>query len=155
HRQNARSYRGCLQLCEYTMKILFLSPYIPFPTNRGAKLRTASLIYALRNHHTVMLALNQGGYSDESEVQKYINEPVSIPHTNPIPASKFKKVVYHLWSLITLTPTPVLSERNGLMANKIHSLITEGSFDYILVEFPWLMPYAAKYKGKAKIILDC
>ena len=74
------------------MKILFISPYIPFPMNRGAKLRTASLLHALKNHQVTFLGLHQGGPIDEQRLKEYVSSYEIISHHNKLGRGKWQKL---------------------------------------------------------------
>ena len=57
------------------MRILFLSPFVPYPENSGSKMRAMSLLRSLKDHEVILLAFkDKRERIHDKELKKYCSE---------------------------------------------------------------------------------
>lgn len=57
------------------MRILFLSPFVPYPENSGSKMRAMSLLRSLKDHEVILLAFkDKKERIHDKELKKYCSE---------------------------------------------------------------------------------
>lgn len=126
------------------MKILMLTPYLPYPLLSGGQIRTYNLLKNLKNKHEITL------YSlikDESErkhipkLKKFCKKVVLLRRTkNPWTLRNIM--------LAALTPYPFLVTRNMPIqgSDKISKELQANNFDLIHAETFYMMPNIPKTK---------
>lgn len=138
------------------MKILLLSPYIPFPINSGGKFRTASIINALRRHEVFLVALQDPDQpADYTELKKHVKGFKVVSHKQRFAwrDSFYKKVLRLIYTLLGI-PTPVVSASNPEFAKLVESYIEEIDPDMVVVDILWLVQYISLIKGRFFRVLN-
>ncbi|MEI6681461.1 MAG: glycosyltransferase [Bacteroidota bacterium] len=113
------------------MRLFFLLPRVPYPTEKGDKLRAFHQIKQLSKHHEIILcALNDGVLHEDAipVLKKY----VKAIHIIPIP--KFSIAVNLIRTLFSGKPLQVGYFYNVSSAARIHSLIAEYKPDHIFCQ---------------------
>ncbi len=113
------------------MRLFFLLPRVPYPTEKGDKLRAFHQIKQLSKHHEIILcALNDGVLHEDAipVLKKY----VKAIHIIPIP--KFSIAVNLIRTLFSGKPLQVGYFYNASSAARIHSLIAEYKPDHIFCQ---------------------
>jgi sugar transferase (PEP-CTERM/EpsH1 system associated) len=113
------------------MRIFFLLPRVPYPTEKGDKLRAFHQIKQLsRNHEIILCALNDGVLHNEAV--QILSKYVKAVHV--IPVSQFTVAVSLVNALFTGKPLQVGYFYNKRAAKKIHDLISEYQPDHIFCQ---------------------
>jgi len=113
------------------MRIFFLLPRVPYPTEKGDKLRAFHQIKHLSRHHEIILcALNDGVLHEDAipVLKKYV-KAVHI-----IPISKITIVFNLIKALFSWKPLQVGYFYNPYSARKVHKLIDQYKPDHIFCQ---------------------
>jgi sugar transferase (PEP-CTERM/EpsH1 system associated) len=113
------------------MRLFFILPRVPYPTEKGDKLRAFHQIKQLSKHHEIILcALNDGDLHEDAipVLKKYV-KAIHI-----IPISKFSIAVNLIRTLFSNRPLQVGYFYNDASAAKIHGLIDEYKPDHIFCQ---------------------
>ncbi len=113
------------------MRIFFLLPRVPYPTEKGDKLRAFHQIKQLSKHHEIILcALNDGVLHEDAipVLKKY----VKAIHIIPIP--KISIAFNLLKTLFSGKPLQVGYFYNASSAAKIHKLIAQYKPDHLFCQ---------------------
>lgn len=131
------------------MKILFLAQRVPFPPNKGDKLRSFNEIKFLSQTHEVHLACLTDRKSDcryQSELRQYCRT-VEIVYLPPI-LSKLA-TLFALFSRAPLTRANFYSAR---LSAKVREMIEKECFDLIFIFCSSMAQYAEHHQNIPKII---
>lgn len=113
------------------MRIFFLLPRVPYPTEKGDKLRAFHQIKQLSKHHEIIIcALNDGVLHQEAipVLKKY----ASAVHVIDVP--KFTVLTNLVWGLFSKRPLQVGYFYNKTAAKKIDQLIKSSKPDHIFCQ---------------------
>jgi sugar transferase (PEP-CTERM/EpsH1 system associated) len=113
------------------MRLFFLLPRVPYPTEKGDKLRAFHQITQLSKHHEIILcALNDGTLHDDAipVLKKYV-KAIHI-----IPLSKITVFFNIVKALFSGKPLQVGYFYNAASARKIRKLIEETKPDHIFCQ---------------------
>ncbi len=113
------------------MRLFFLLPRVPYPTEKGDKLRAFHQIRNLsKNHEIILCAMNDGALHDDaiSVLKKYV-KAVHI-----IPLSKLTIAINILKALFTRKPLQVGYFYNKKSERRIHQLIEQYKPDHIFCQ---------------------
>ncbi len=113
------------------MRIFFLLPRVPYPTEKGDKLRAFHQIKHLSRHHEIILcALNDGVLHEDAipVLKKYV-KAVHI-----IPISKITIVFNLIKALFSWKPLQVGYFYNSYSVRKVHKLIDQYKPDHIFCQ---------------------
>ena len=123
-----------------TMRVLFLTPQLPYPPRQGATLRNFHLILELaREHHIDLLTFLAPGESLDADNRLY--EMCDRVHAIPQPTRTLP-----LRARLTLTsPLPDMAHRldSAAMHNTLAAWIQDGAYDVIQFEGIEMAPYLA------------
>lgn len=124
------------------MKILMLTPYLPYPPNSGGQIRTYNLLRNLSSEHTITLVSLYKNIAEKSHAQTlrslcdrvYLCKRAEKPWT----ASNIIKAVFG--------PLPFLIVRNFSKeaSDTVASLLSNERFDVIHAETFYVMPHIPK-----------
>jgi polysaccharide biosynthesis protein PslH len=121
------------------MRLFFLLPRVPYPTEKGDKLRAFHQIMQLSKQHEIILcALNDGVLHEDAipVLKKYV-KAIHI-----IPISKGSIALNLLKTLFTKKPLQVGYFYNASSASKIHHLIEEYKPDHLFCQLIRVAEYA-------------
>lgn len=113
------------------MRLFFLVPRVPYPTEKGDKLRAFHQIMQLSKHHEIILcALNDGVLHEDAVpvLKKYV-KAIHI-----IPISKFSIALNLIKTLFSKKPLQVGYFYNASSASKIRQLIENYKPDHIFCQ---------------------
>lgn len=121
------------------MKILMLTPYLPYPPASGGQIRTLNLLkYLSKNHHITLISL----YKNEKE-KKYASHLKS--YCRDIHLCKRAEKPWQIGNVLKaiFSPLPFLIVRNySVEARKtVEELLVEEKFDVIHAETFYIMPH--------------
>jgi len=121
------------------MKILMLTPYLPYPPASGGQIRTLNLLKYLHERHSITLV---SLYKNEKE-KKYSKQ--LIPYCDRIYACRRAEKPWQLSILASaiFTPKPLLIARNFSQEAKLllENLLKKERFDVIHAETFYIMPH--------------
>ena len=123
------------------MRLFFLLPRVPYPTEKGDKLRAFHQIRNLsKNHEIILCAMNDGALHDDaiSVLKKYV-KAVHI-----IPLSKLTIAINILKALFTRKPLQVGYFYNKKSERRIHQLIEQYKPDHIFCQLIRVADYVRK-----------
>jgi sugar transferase (PEP-CTERM/EpsH1 system associated) len=113
------------------MRLFFILPRVPYPTEKGDKLRAFHQIKHLSKHHEIILcALNDGTLHEDAipVLKKYV-KAIHI-----IPISKLSIAINLVKTLFSGKPLQVGYFYNASSAKKIHALIEKYKPDHIFCQ---------------------
>lgn len=113
------------------MRLFFLLPRVPYPTEKGDKLRAFHQIKQLsKNHEIILCALNDGVLHDEAiaVLKKYVKQ------VHVIPISKISIGWSLLKTLFSGKPLQVGYFYNQRAVREVHTLIEQYRPDYIFCQ---------------------
>ena len=124
------------------MKILFLSCWLPYPTNNGSKLRIYNLLKGLAPDHQVTLLT----FADESEIATRYPELETICQAIKVmPSRSFDPASWRArLGLFSLAPRSVVDTFSAEMRANIEQEVATGRYDLIIAS-QWLMASYQKY----------
>ena len=136
------------------MEILFLSHRMPYPPNKGDKIRSHAMIRHLAKHHTVHLAC-------------FVDDPNDWTHTDTVrrqvggeclfvplrPATKWSRAAS---ALLTGHPMTTAYFGSPKMARWVRSLVARRTIDRAIVYSTAMAPYILNTSGfdPARVIFD-
>jgi glycosyltransferase involved in cell wall biosynthesis len=139
------------------MKILYISPWFPYPPINGAKIRIYNLIRQLSKHHEItLLAFPQTIPLEEArssipKLSQYCQSIKVLPFKSFTPQSKS---TYR--GFLSLKPRSIVHTQSPQIANMIEETVKSDFYDLILVSevsAPSVASfYASKIKGIPKIL---
>lgn len=139
------------------MKILYLSPSIPFPSDAGGKLRTAAILNALaKNNDVYFLALHDPDSSaDYEELKRYVKDFKVVIHKRFFGCkdSLYKKILKVLYLTLGI-PSPVIRDLSLEFESLVKSYVKKLEPDLVVVDLLWLTQYIKPLKGKFRKILN-
>ncbi|MDD3524093.1 MAG: glycosyltransferase [Candidatus Cloacimonetes bacterium] len=132
------------------MKILFLSSRIPYPPDRGDKVRTLFLLRqlaAMGELHLVSLV------DEKQDSEAMAAMKAEIPNCHFVAHSKKRALLNLLANIFSHIPFQVAYYKNPKVFAKINELCENHDFDLVYTHLIRMVPYAQLAK-KAKVILD-
>ncbi|MCQ3979107.1 MAG: hypothetical protein DPW09_37275, partial [Anaerolineae bacterium] len=131
------------------MRILFLSPWYPYPTNNGSKLRIYNLLRGLAPHHQVTLL----SFADQPQVDQTYPELRAL--CSEVQVAPWKPFQPHSWrarlGFFSLTPRSVIDTFSPEMAQRIKQALTERSYDLIIASQAGMAGYGSYLGGVAAL----
>ena len=126
------------------MKILFLSPWNPYPPNNGSKLRIHGLIRGLSEHHELrILALSDLDSTRNSGGVKSEHPPIDL-----IPRRRFEaRSISTLRWLAARTPRVVIATRVAQFRMRIQSELAGDTYDLVIASQWNTASYAEEFNG--------
>ncbi len=123
------------------MKLLFLTPQMPYPPRQGAAIRNWHLLNHLAAHHEIAL-LTFGSHPDVPDAVAAACQRVEVV---PLPPRRLRD---RLHTLLT-TPLPDLARRlwSPTFAARLQTMLSAESYDWVQVEGLELAPYAQAVLG--------
>ena len=131
------------------MKLLFLTSRLPYPPNRGDRLRTFNFIRCLADEHEIHLISFIGGENERAYIAplKDFCQSIRVIH---LPAWRSALTVgLNIWRR---QPLQALYYRSSAMQNLINSTIAETHFDAVYVHLFRMAPYVTKFDDLYRIV---
>lgn len=132
------------------MKILFLSSRIPYPPDRGDKVRTLFLLRQFAQHGEVCLVSLVDPVADK-EAMAFMRK--EFPDNRFIPHSKPRALLNLVTNIFSRLPFQVAYYRNPLLSKKLKKLAEERDFDLVYCHIIRMIPYALLFQHE-RVILD-
>ena len=129
------------------MKILIISPFLPYPLDQGGKIRIFNIIKNLSNSHEVTLAaiVDDRSESEFGPLRELCEEIVLVER----PARLWPD---RLSFFTSRAPYNVIRYRSATMRQTLQELEQKRSFDLIQIEFSMMWQYADLFV--APVVLD-
>lgn len=139
------------------MKILILTPQLPYPPHQGTSLRNYHILRGLaaEGHALTLLSYVQSGQSAAPEAIAPLLDVVAQLKTVPAPRRSSLKRLSQL--LTTRRPDLALRLTGSAFQIALHRLLVEQSFDLVQIEgleLAWTMPAARLVQPTAALIFD-
>ncbi len=132
------------------MKLLFLSPRIPYPPDRGDKVRSLFILKTLAARGELTLVCFVEPKSDQAAIS-YIKS--NFPDVHCIPHSSVQGVMNLILNILSKTPFQVAYYRNKRMQRVLDTLFATKQFDLVYTHMIRMIPYVQKHY-EAKVIID-
>lgn len=118
------------------MKILWISPFLLHPTQKGAQIRSLGTLAQLHRRHEVHFASMQlpGQEDGVARTAEYCTRCYRIPHSLPRRRS-LQFVPQFLGSFVSPLPLTISRDRNPAMRRLLDRLCADASFDVIVCDF--------------------
>ena len=131
------------------MRILFICHRLPYPPNRGGKIRPFNMIRHLGQKHSVVvasLAHSEQEYVDGAGLNDYCDEVIAeiLPQS-----TRWLQVVR---ALPTLTPSSVAYFRSARLHDRIRERVARTKFDVIFVHCGSMAQYAIDLQASFRIM---
>lgn len=119
------------------MKILFLTPYVPYPLNNGGLIRVHHLLLNLGQKHTVTAICMEPDNEPQAKGIAYFKEQGIRIETIPVANNQKQELkrIYQLLSLVSSKPYQYKQYHSDAMQKAISKHLREGSYDLLMVEF--------------------
>ncbi len=120
----------------YTVKILWISPFLLHPTNKGAQIRSLGTLRELHGKHEIHFATFQlpGQESGVARLPEYTSAAYRIPHVLPSRRS-LAFVPQFLRNLVSDLPLTIERDVSRPMRALVERLVSEHRFDSIVCDF--------------------
>ena len=134
------------------MKILIITPRIPFPPHRGDKLKIFNIVNFFRKNHQVKVVTFSQGSEDAKNAEELKKLDVDVSFVNlPILQSVFSV----LFAVFSKTPFQSAYFKSSSMKNLISSEINKEDYDVVYFHLIRSAQYAHLFNGKKiKKIID-
>jgi glycosyltransferase involved in cell wall biosynthesis len=120
------------------MKVLMLTPYLPYPLVSGGQIRTYNLLKHLSKHHDITLfslIKDEAERSHTSELQKYCRKIVLFKRTkNPFVLRNILLAGFSTYPFVVTRNLPLN------MKKAVQAELTKGKYDLIHAETFYMMP---------------
>lgn len=131
------------------MRILFLSPWYPYPTNNGSKLRIFNLLRGLAQQHEVTLL----SFADQPQADQ--NSPELRSLCSEVQVVPWKPFQPQSWrarlGFFSLTPRSVIDTFSPEMKQQIKQALTERSYDLVIASQAGMAGYGSYFGGLAAL----
>jgi polysaccharide biosynthesis protein PslH len=141
------------------MKLLFLSPYLPYPPQSGAPRRVHGLLNELgRRHDVSLLAFTAPGEANGEvikEIKQYCTEVVTVENDRvdrALSLDRKRKRAIQFRSLLNLQSYERIIYHNAAFQRALDDLVSRGDFDVITTESVLMAGY--HLPRTARLILD-
>jgi len=131
------------------MKILFVCHRLPYPPNRGGKIRPFNMIKHLSRRHSVVvvtLAHSKRELLHGADLKNYCEEVICEVVPNSI---RWGRAVM---SLFSSTPSSVSYFRSSRLYRRVRERLMSSSFDAILVHCAFVAQYVADWSGSCRVL---
>ena len=131
------------------MKILFLLPLLPYPLNRGDRLRAYNIARVLSEKHQVSLL---SFYEDETELKELPALKKVFSDIHLVQRSVLKSYVRTALGLLRKGPLQVYHYRDLQMALKVKGLLARNAYNVVYIYHLRMAQYVQHYHNVYKIL---
>jgi glycosyltransferase involved in cell wall biosynthesis len=126
------------------MKVLMLTPYVPYPPSSGGQIRTFNLLkYLSKNHQITLIALYKN--PEEKKFQKFLNPYCEKIYLCQRPAKPWTlKNIFK--AIFSLQPFLIVRNFSDEVKKLIEALLKKENFDIIHAETFYVMPHIPETK---------
>lgn len=131
------------------MKLLFLTSRLPYPPNRGDRLRAFNFIRSLASEYEIHLISFIADKAERQHIvplKEYCNDVQVIPLS---PVQSTTTVGLNIWRQL---PLQVLYYRSAEMQSLIYRTVAENKFDAVYVHLFRMAPYVAAFDNVYRIV---
>jgi sugar transferase (PEP-CTERM/EpsH1 system associated) len=131
------------------MRILFITARLPYPPNRGDRLRAFNFIKSLSKDHEIHLLsfITDENEKDNIEALKAMCKEVQV-----VRQSKLRSILAVAFNLWRALPLQALYYRSGMMQRLIDETLANESFDLIYVHLFRMAPFVQHVKNIYRIV---
>ena len=134
------------------MKILIITPRVPFPPHRGDKLKIFNLVNFLRKNHQVKVLTFSQGEEDKKNVRELENIGVDISQVN-LPL--VKSVISVLLAVFSKIPFQSAYFKSSSMSDLISSELKKEKYDFVYFHLIRSAQYEKLFNGvRLKKVID-
>lgn len=131
------------------MRILYLTSRLPFPPNRGDRLRVFNFIKSVHRQHEIHLIT----FISRNEEIKYFEHLLEYcTDIKYIKKSPFQSAISVLFNFWRLEPLQSIYYRSAQMSNLINAKIASNNFDVIYVHLFRMAQFVISYKNQYRIL---
>lgn len=126
------------------MKILFVCHRLPFPPNRGGKIRPFNMIQHLSQKHEVVvasLAETEQELRDGKDLEKHCSEVIAELLPKPV---RWRQACM---ALFTKEPSSVAYFRSSALHRRVQQKLREQKFDCVIVHCAFVAQYVLGWEG--------
>ena len=139
------------------MKLLVLTPQLPYPPHQGTSLRNYHILRGLeaQGHAVTLLSYVQSGQSAEPEAIRPLLAVVERMKTLPEPQRSLPKRLSQIFT--TRRPDLALRLYDPALRIALHRLLVEDAFDVVQIEgleLAWTMPAVRLVEPEARLVFD-
>ena len=115
------------------MKILFLTPYVPYPLNNGGLIRVHHMMVNLGSKHEVTAICMEPDNDAQAQGIKVIEDKGISIETVPVASNQKKELkrIYQLFSLFSTKPYQYKQYYSAAMQTAITKHLNEGDLSLI------------------------
>ena len=128
------------------MRILILSPHLPFPADNGGKLRMSYMATYLARHHEVAFV------SFAEDPERALRSPELAERFSDVRLVPFPQSKSQLRRWLSPVPGGLREYNSAEMAGCVDTVITRFSPEVLLVNDPLLTRYVAAYADRVRIL---
>ena len=133
------------------MRILFLAFELPYPLDRGGRIKSYHFLKGLSYHHeTTLVAITRS--PDETRYINALKEFCAEVYTILIPISRMRKISRAVTSLPGSVPFIVSLYSSQEMQHLLSSLLTQGNYDVIYAEHFHMSQYVPTNSSPVKVL---
>ncbi|HEX7972829.1 MAG TPA: glycosyltransferase [Anaerolineales bacterium] len=126
------------------MRILFLSAWLPYPPDNGAKLRIYHLLRGLAQHHEVTLLSYDGGIGGEPPARlRELCQAVHLLPERTYNASSARALL----GFFSRTPRVLVDRYVPEMAARIREEVRRGGYDLVIASEWYMAYYEPAFRG--------
>jgi sugar transferase (PEP-CTERM/EpsH1 system associated) len=134
------------------MRILFITPQVPFPPHQGTSIRNFGLISHLAQRHTVdLLSFRARGeeLTPDSPLRRLCRRVAALPQPERTPAQRLRA------TLLSPKPDMALRLESAEMRRTVAAWLVDGDYDLVQVEGIELAQYAgAVDRRRTAVVFD-
>jgi len=132
-------------------RILFISPYVPYPLNNGGRIRIFNLLRHLAVRHKVTLLTYFTQQSQDISAKSILN---NIGVNSIFIKKPIRSRLYQTGKLFTITPYQYYRYWSDEMQNKIHDIVVQQNIDIIHIEHSYMGFFNLFFERPVKTVLD-
>lgn len=131
------------------MRILFVCHRLPFPPNRGGKIRPFNMIRHLHQKHEVVVA-SLAESQDEREAGRELDKYCAEVLVEVVPKSvRWRQAIS---SVASSEPSSVAYFRSSKLHDRVKQRLTRERFDLVLVHCAFVAQYVHDWRGGVKLL---
>jgi sugar transferase (PEP-CTERM/EpsH1 system associated) len=131
------------------MNVLYLAPFVPYPPDKGERIRAFHLIRHLAREHAVHVACLAGGEDDSASVAALAEHCASVDAVHRRPGvSRLLRAL----ALLTATPFTVASALSPRLRRRVARKLRTQAFDAIVVFSAAMGAYVRHVQSVPKVI---
>ncbi len=133
-----------MEIRDFPMRILWVSPFFLHPTDRGAQIRSLGMLTQLSRRHEIHFAAlcEPGNEEGKSRSREYCAKAYPVMHEPPRRGSPVF-FVQAIGSLLSSVPLAISRYASRELRRTVSELMASGGFEAVVVDFLASVPNAA------------